>query len=90
MVLEPVGKPPSKQYKVRAYALENGVRKEYTGDAVYDQGAIQLKIRPDDGTTFDFKGDIAAKNQQMSGTFSVTLWGGLSNAMSGSWQLEKK
>lgn len=91
LVLEPVGKPPVQRYTVRAYSLDkDGVRQEYTGEASYDKGSVQITIRPDGGTTFNFKGDIAPKNLQMSGTWSVTLWGGLSNAMSGKWQLDKK
>jgi hypothetical protein len=90
VLFEPPQAGTPDQYPARVLMVgDDGEQREYAGKAVYEKGQVQFSARAGDGSTFHFSGELVGQDR-LAGTFTITAWGVVKDAGSGTWQLARQ
>ncbi len=90
LTLDPPSPVTPNRYPAHAvYSDDAGQVAEASGEAVYEQGELRLRLKHADRSVLHYTGALAG-SESSYGTFSIDAWGGIvRGALSGSWQMSR-
>ena len=90
LTLDPPSPLTPNRYPAHAvYSDDTGKIEESSGEAVYEQGELRLRLKHADRSVLRYTGTLAG-SESSYGTFSIDTWGGMvRDALSGSWRMSR-